>query len=209
MALINCIECNREISAKAKSCPGCGHPIEETESSSTSFTQTDPILKQNKKPNKNACPSCQSENTQSIKTMCLAGTSTNATTAFGVSSDLDIGVGRINTNSQTALAEKFTPGTNPDSAVGGCGCFLVIVGIILMSFATASNKNADVCGVFGGLGILFGIILFILMFASQWQRSKNNTQTEWDSKVKRYDEGWICLQCGNNWIPNKNIYNRT
>lgn len=29
MALINCPECNREISDKVKSCPHCGYPIEE------------------------------------------------------------------------------------------------------------------------------------------------------------------------------------
>ena len=108
MALVYCIECNREISDKAKSCPGCGHPNVKTKSTKASFTSTNPISKQNQRPNSNinTCPSCQSENTQSIKTMCLAGTSSNSTTVFGISSALDIGVGRINTTSQTELAKK-------------------------------------------------------------------------------------------------------
>ena len=31
MTLIKCKECNKEISDKAKSCPHCGFPIEETQ----------------------------------------------------------------------------------------------------------------------------------------------------------------------------------
>lgn len=31
MALIKCPECGKEISDKAKSCPGCGYPINKTE----------------------------------------------------------------------------------------------------------------------------------------------------------------------------------
>lgn len=27
MALVNCSECNREVSDAAASCPGCGHPL--------------------------------------------------------------------------------------------------------------------------------------------------------------------------------------
>jgi hypothetical protein len=30
MALINCTECNKEISDKATACPGCGAPVSET-----------------------------------------------------------------------------------------------------------------------------------------------------------------------------------
>ncbi len=29
MALINCPECNSQVSSKAKECPECGHPIKE------------------------------------------------------------------------------------------------------------------------------------------------------------------------------------
>lgn len=32
MALINCTECNREISDKATTCPGCGAPVSAAES---------------------------------------------------------------------------------------------------------------------------------------------------------------------------------
>ena len=34
MALVNCSECNREVSDSAASCPGCGHPIVVTQSKS-------------------------------------------------------------------------------------------------------------------------------------------------------------------------------
>ena len=32
MALINCTECNKEISDKAQNCPGCGAPIKKNDS---------------------------------------------------------------------------------------------------------------------------------------------------------------------------------
>lgn len=35
MALINCPECNREVSDSATSCPGCGHPLIATHTKST------------------------------------------------------------------------------------------------------------------------------------------------------------------------------
>lgn len=43
MALINCPECGKEISDKAKSCPNCGHPM-KPHNSITSKANTEPIL---------------------------------------------------------------------------------------------------------------------------------------------------------------------
>jgi len=53
MALINCLECNREISDKALSCPGCGAPISQilndlpkeiTYNNDRTFTGTMPLM---------------------------------------------------------------------------------------------------------------------------------------------------------------------
>jgi len=37
MALIECPECKKQVSSKAKSCPGCGCPIDNSEPSNLSF----------------------------------------------------------------------------------------------------------------------------------------------------------------------------
>lgn len=52
MALINCTECNKEISNKATACPGCGAPVREinvlnsnkNESSSTGISRSTAAL---------------------------------------------------------------------------------------------------------------------------------------------------------------------
>lgn len=183
MALINCPECNKEISDKAGSCPNCGLPlnklkyVESIETPHNSNTKT--------------CPSCKSTNTQTIKMMCLSGTSSGSSTGVGISSDLDIGVGRINTNSQTALAEKFTPGKDVAEIAGmlmGFGILALILGAIM------DSKLGTLASIIGGICVFIGILAFV---ASNDKKVKS----ERDAKVKLFEEGWICHTCGNTWLP--------
>lgn len=53
MALIKCIECGKEISDKASSCPNCGIPIASQVSSGEGFTFNSGPQSTTKKPNKN------------------------------------------------------------------------------------------------------------------------------------------------------------
>lgn len=49
MALINCPECNREISSSAATCPGCGTPIAAAADTLATGTQTTTIQETAKK----------------------------------------------------------------------------------------------------------------------------------------------------------------
>lgn len=188
MALINCPECNKEISDKAGTCPQCGLPldIKKTETPVDTFHD----------PNEKSCPSCKSENTQSIKMMCLNGTSSGSSTGVGVSSDLDVGVGRISSNSQTKLAKKFTPGASPDSLLNGCGCLLLIVGSLsLFVFLNSSGFGSEIAICFGIPALIIGVVI------KRKLRKSTTQQTEWESKAMLYEKGWICHKCGNTWFP--------
>ena len=59
------------------------------------------------------CPSCNNENIQTIKMMCLSGTTSGSSTAVGVPSGLELGVGIISNNSKTNLASAYIPGIKP------------------------------------------------------------------------------------------------
>ncbi len=39
MALIECTECKKEVSDKATSCPGCGHPLNNVQNTENKLTQ--------------------------------------------------------------------------------------------------------------------------------------------------------------------------
>tara|TARA_B100001105_G_C22192572_1_gene357605 strand:+ start:91 stop:672 length:582 start_codon:yes stop_codon:yes gene_type:complete len=52
MALVNCTECNKEVSDKAQSCPNCGNPM------ATGETQSDVVSPPSIKENQKACPYC-------------------------------------------------------------------------------------------------------------------------------------------------------
>ena len=197
MALINCPECNKEISDKAGACPNCGLPLEKLLPVTPPSTPPATIVETAHDPNKKHCPSCKSENTQSIKMMCLSGTSSGSSTGVGVSSDLDIGVGRLNSNSQTALAERFTPSTSPASTAAGCGCFSLIAGLVILCIGMASD--ADGSGFAAFLGVV-GLILGGVMMASS-NNNKNPQQVEWEAKINLYENGFICHKCGRTWIP--------
>lgn len=189
MALINCPECNREISDKAQKCPNCGFPL-KTEISD------EPVVSPNNQ-NKVLCPSCQSNNTQTIKMMCLNGTTSGSTTGIGVSSDLDIGAGKLNSESKTALAEKFTPETSPENTACGCGCLSLIIGTVIIIAGFVSSDEGS-----GMLALIFGLPAVIISFIFFSKIGKDNPkQREWKAKVRLYNEGWICHKCGHTWLP--------
>ncbi len=199
MALTNCPECNREISDKAGACPNCGHPLEKI----ISDIPVDTFPHSNAK----SCPSCKSENTQSIRMMCLSGTTSNSLTGFGVSSDLDIGAGRINSNSRTVLAAKFMPGENPQNQQIRSGCFCTFLGTAILIFVYAAIKKFGISWSSDNLLKIFVVLGSILLFLGILILSKIIKMTtkaqvdEWEAKTKLCNEGWICHQCGNTWFP--------
>lgn len=186
MALINCPECNREISDKAGACPNCGLPLEKERISKPVYSPPNSYKK--------VCPTCGSENIQTIKMMCMAGTSSGSAIGGGVSTDLDLGVGKMDINTRSALAEKYTPGTSPHVTGKGCGCASLLVGLFfLLVYASSATEEGSGFGLFlASVGFLVGIFLLA--------RGKDNPQQkEWEAKVKLYENGWICHQCGKTW----------
>ncbi|MHB8056819.1 MAG: double zinc ribbon domain-containing protein [Desulfuromonadaceae bacterium] len=199
MALINCPECNREISDKAKSCPSCGLPLENITPSTPQSTAT-PTTKESieKIPDLNAktCPSCKSHNVQSIKMMCLNGTSSGRSTGIGVSSNLDVGVGSMNSTSQTALAKQFSPGKSAAEAGGmivGCSLIMLFFGVGL------DNVLGHVLFTLGGFFIVIGILAIIVGCIPNKER---------EVKIKLYEDGWICHKCGYTWMLSESIISR-
>ncbi len=189
MALINCPECNKEISDKAGACPSCGHPME-----------TITVANASSDPNKKACPSCYSENTQTIKMAVLSGTTTSKSVGVGITGNLDVGVATMGTKSDTALAASLKPGPKPlDYPPTGCLVFVAILtGIVGVLLVTSDGK------IFGA--IMLGLsALFCLMAWAVKKDDKNPIVPieiqKWEQKNKLFETGWICHKCGHTWIP--------
>jgi hypothetical protein len=87
------------------------------------------------------------------------------------------------------LASKFTPGPEP-SASGQIGCGVLLLLLALITFSGSSDFAAT-AAVIGIVVIIAGI----LKDKAAWP--------EWQKKVKVYENGWICMQCGTWWLPAK------
>lgn len=119
--------------------------------------------------------------------MCLSGMGT--ATADGVivgPGGLGVGVGAGDTISQ--LAAKFYPGPKP-SAVRG-----IVVSLCLL-FGSAVLIGTDALGTGIGIGFLGLIIGAVILLNKSGQESIRQR------KMAMYEHGWICMQCGANWIP--------
>lgn len=190
MALINCSECTREISDKAGACPHCGHPVEKQ-------------ISVNAFPHQNAksCPACKSENTQSIKMMCLNGTTTGAAFAVGANTHLDIGVASINSKAETKLVSQYSPGEKPTNNVGCLSvlCYVPTAIFVYNGLYDLIHKDYS-----SGLLIL-SLTVFIApipAFIKYMNKEKTEKlQSDWEQKNLLYNSGWICHKCGRTWVP--------
>lgn len=136
------------------------------------------------------CPSCSSDNTQTIKMMCLNSSSASYSTAVGINSNLGIGVAQINTTSQSSLARIYHPGEYPnvDLEVGKIFIFTLI--FILSIYAG------------GGGGVFFAVVSFpCILWGVSGYFSKKADMVIFDGKKRVYDSAWICHKCGQSWTP--------
>lgn len=147
------------------------------------------------------CPSCQSENTQTIKMVLLSGTSTTNGKIVGVDSSGDVGVAGMSSNSKTNLAASLDPGPAPSDNSGagyfGCGGFMALFGILAL--VTAGGEAAG-CG---GGALLAGFILVVVGIVTSEKRAENLKEKMdlWNTRKNMADNGWICHKCGNIWLP--------
>ena len=163
------------------------------------------------------CPKCESQSTQTIRMVCMAGSSTGASTAVGVDSEGTVGVAKIGTKSQTQLAASLTPGPRPsgNGQLGkiGCGVLLLVCAPFGLASTSLSSEQsstystapqADHSGV--GCAVFFGLVgLALIAWGwSMWGEGEGELKSEvdaWSKKQRLFDHGWICHQCGNTWVP--------
>jgi hypothetical protein len=184
MALINCPECHRAISDKAGACPNCGFPLEKIESIGHPIATDYPEL------NNRVCPYCNSENTISIKDICLAGASSGSSNGFDASSSINVEAGIMNSCSPDELAKKYSPVKPPGSIFKRIGAVCLIVALILAFTGS-------------GIGSALALIAMLLGVVSMMIGKKDPRQKEWDAKINFYENGWICRKCGSSWIPSE------
>lgn len=195
MALINCPECNKEVSDKAGACPNCGHPIEKTT----------PVAALQHDTNKKFCPTCKSDNTQTVKMTVMSGTTAGKSTAVGINTNLDVGVASVGTRTQTTLAASLNPGQKP-SASNNMRCGLIAFGIAGF-FGLIGLISLGIDNTVGGhisafvLSILltaaFGFFGYTVTFGS----ANAKAVSAWEKKNRQFETGWICHRCGHTWLP--------
>jgi hypothetical protein len=125
--------------------------------------------------------------------LCLSMTKSGTSVGVGVTDSGSVGVGGALTGSMTELARKFTPGPAPTAtAENGCGGCLVLLALVLLvaSFGDHSEYFLFALLAAGGAVALF-------MSGKSITARK---RTAWLEKVKMYEHGWICFQCGQAWI---------
>lgn len=133
------------------------------------------------------CQKCSGDNVQTVKMACLSGSSTGTSTAFGISTDLNLGMATIDTKSSTHLAAKLQPGPRPKF-----GLFNILLALIC-AILLASGLGGFVVSL-----IPAGILIWVL---SKAKKNHNAALVTWEEKRRAYESGWICHRCGHVWTP--------
>jgi hypothetical protein len=117
----------------------------------------------------------------------MSMTTLKQSAAVGITTSGTIGIGASKGTSMTEIAARYIPGQQPSSVS------MIVWGILVLSIGFFAWSQTKVLSV-GAL--LLGAVL---VFAGDGNRIANKRQ--WDRKVKMYETGWICMQCGSSWIP--------
>jgi hypothetical protein len=89
--------------------------------------------------------------------------------------------------SLSPLAQRFWPGPAPSQAgAWGAGAFLAVAALIFMAYSF-------------GAGFFFLIVAVVGTAIAIKQ--KTDEYPVWEEKLRIYEYAWICLQCGQTWIP--------
>lgn len=128
MALINCPECESEVSDKAKSCPKCGYPTAD-------------IIK-----NKASCPECEAEIPDNVKTCPECGYPIDSKT---------VNVTTTPTNKQVSepQANKLVPPEMPGVLVGAIVIYVLNFCIGLVDASSTPNISPELAIIALGLAI--------------------------------------------------------
>ena len=215
MALRPCPECDREVSARASSCPGCGYPLsppmEQSPPGGSPAPHDDEAAQPQPRGGRSgrACPKCGSDDTAACSSVYEAGTSDSrsesAHVGAAVASGRLIPAGGLSSTSgrsQTALARRVAPPEKKAAEghlYGGVGCLAVLglatLGAVLPGVGDDINPGAGMWVVVG-IGVVVGLGL-----VAQGVEMKKYNDEEWPALHRQWRAEWVCLRCGRTFQP--------
>jgi hypothetical protein len=127
----------------------------------------------------------------------------------GVTNSGSVGIGGAVTGSTTELARRFIPGPAPEMPADWGAFFRsiydkpVLFIVLCMALGALLGWAAYIDIRILGYAIVFTVLGFFIELQSSVR------YPAWLEKVKMYDHGWICLQCGHSWIPEADSHRAT
>jgi len=149
------------------------------------------------------CPKCSSGDTQSFQMAYNAGT-TSGNIKMGTFSHGDgFGVAGGKLNSQTLLARTVNPPSPPST--GAEIALMIVTSVILggVSFFLFNIFFSSGIATLVSWAVTIGIgfALYFKYFKGQIASKKKMHS----SAHFRWLQSWLCLRCGNSWIPQKGL----
>lgn len=143
-----------------------------------------------------SCPQCSSDSVQKASVIHEGGTSTSRGVSSGLGGGggrLAVGVAHSSSQSQTHLAQKFSPPRERVNAgillifpilLAVFGGFAVLIGLLAMS-AFSSSQIAVI--LFGAIFLVPGIVLFKFL---------TRKRGAYPQEMAAYEKLWYCHKCG-------------
>lgn len=141
------------------------------------------------------CPQCSSDSVQKASVIHEGGTSTSTGVSSGlggVGGRLAVGVAHSSSQSQTHLAQKFSPPRERVNAgillifpilLEVFGCFAVVLGLSMPGFSSAQIGVILV----GAIFLVPGIVLFKFL---------TRKRGGYPQEMAAYEKLWYCHKCG-------------
>ncbi len=135
------------------------------------------------------CPNCQSQDTQAVRMVIAAGTSTGLGHGVAMATG-GAALAEFATTSKTELARKLDPGPAP--SIG-------LLEFLGWAFIPLGLFIGFVMGASGGAGWgLAGLGLFLAVIGRSVTSGK---KADWTQRSAEADRSWVCLRCGKVWEP--------
>jgi hypothetical protein len=143
------------------------------------------------------CPRCNSGDTASCAMVYAQGTSSGQISASGIAYDRGYVVGQAygSMSSSSALAQVVAPPQR--LRLGQIGCLNLVVAIVLSLPAFLFLNFVMPQGTMNGSLMMLPGILLLPFFLMHYVRQR----IRHDAELKRWAATWMCLRCGNRWVP--------
>ena len=146
------------------------------------------------------CPKCYGTTTQSAQMVCSLGTQQGSSIGVGFAGH-GMAVGLAVNSSQTALAQSLAPGPEPPRGNDGnlgAGA-LILIGTIMVLKAIEGSYGYAWVSLVAGVVPIMAVGAFAVRAAF---RRQMRVHAQWVEKKKFFENAWVCLQCGQTWVPN-------